>query len=584
MDLFRFIWGFIKKQRLMFTMISILCFMWIPEVLYWPYFLRKIVDILTGYDVDRFAAWPLLKVLLIWGGSAWILIECGFRLRDYLLAKALPIQEASIRMRMFDHIQHHSPKYFNEHFSGSLANKIGDMVSATSLIWQSVVIYFIPALFICIITVGVFLEINSVLAWITGTWILLHFFFCWIFTKKCIKYSYLHGEARSALVGKIVDSLTNNFVVNLFFRFRFENERIAEGQKDELKANHLAYTYSAKIWAFLCLLQAIEMFCLTGFMIYYWMHGRISTGEVVQLFYTVWNVGMVILLMADKAPQFFQSIGIAKQALTIMQDPQDILDMSDARDLLIKDGEITFENVCFRYGEKQVFENKNVCIKAGEKVGLVGYSGAGKSTFVNLILRFFSLESGRILIDGQDISSVTLESLRKGISLIPQDPILFHRSLEDNILYGKVDASHEEVIQAAKLAHSHEFIVKCSKGYSTLVGERGTKLSGGEKQRIAIARAMLFKAPILILDEATSALDSVTEKYIQDSLEKLMTNRTTIVVAHRLSTLSKMDRILVFDQGKIIEEGSHQDLIDRKGHYAHMWQMQAGGFLPDQPG
>ncbi|HEY5235990.1 MAG TPA: ATP-binding cassette domain-containing protein, partial [Rhabdochlamydiaceae bacterium] len=209
------------------------------------------------------------------------------------------------------------------------------------------------------------------------------------------------------------------------------------------------------------------------------------------------------------------------------------------------------------------------------------YSGAGKSTFVNLILRFFSLEKGKILLDGQDIASVTLESLRSQVALIPQDPILFHRTLEDNIHYGRVEASQKEVVEAAKLAHCDEFIQRCPDGYATLVGERGTKLSGGERQRIAIARAMLTAAPILILDEATSALDSVTERYIQDSLEKLMQNRTTLVIAHRLSTLAKMDRILVFDQGKVVEEGSHEQLLSKGGHYARMWRMQAGGFLPD---
>lgn len=292
---------------------------------------------------------------------------------------------------------------------------------------------------------------------------------------------------------------------------------------------------------------------------------------------------MVVLIIADRTPEFFQALGIAKQALAVMQDPQDILDSLHAKNLSVKRGEIVFENVSFRYGEKKIFQDKNLQIGAGEKVGLVGYSGAGKSTFVNLILRFFSLEKGRILIDDQDIASVTLESLRQNIVLIPQDPILFHRTLEDNIRYGWLEASQNEVIEAAKLAHCDEFIKKCPGGYDSLVGERGTKLSGGEKQRIAIARAMLLKAPILILDEATSALDSVTEQYIQDSLEKLMANRTTIVVAHRLSTLAKMDRILVFDQGKIIEEGSHQELLNKNGHYAHMWRMQAGGFLPDSP-
>lgn len=424
---------------------------------------------------------------------------------------------------------------------------------------------------------------NAFLALTVGVWLLVHFIFCWFFTLKCAKYAFLHGESRSVLAGKIVDSLTNNFIVNTFFRFRFEKNHIAHYQKNEKKANQLAQSYTVKMFCFLSAAYVIEIFTLTWFMIFYWMQGKISTGEVVQLFYTLWNLSMVIWVVTSLAPEFFQALGIAKQALTVMQDPQDILDPPHAIDLSVKQGEIVFDNVSFGYGNKKIFQNKNIHIKAGEKIGLVGYSGAGKSTFVNLILRFFSVESGKILIDGQDIAHVTLESLRSNVALIPQDPILFHRSLEDNILYGKVDASQEEVIKAAKLAHCHEFIQKCPQGYATLVGERGTKLSGGEKQRIAIARAMLLKAPILILDEATSALDSVTEKYIQDSLEELMKNRTTLVVAHRLSTLSKMDRILVFDQGSIIEQGSPLELLNKKGHYANMWQMQAGGFLPDQP-
>ena len=216
-------------------------------------------------------------------------------------------------------------------------------------------------------------------------------------------------------------------------------------------------------------------------------------------------------------------------------------------------------------------------------MGLVGYSGAGKSTFVNLILRFFPIEKGRILIDGQDIACVTLDSLRKQVALIPQDTLLFHRTLEENIQYGNIEASKEDVVQAAKQAHCEEFIKRLPQGYESLVGERGTKLSGGERQRIAIARAMLAQAPILILDEATSSLDSVTERYIQDSLEKMMQNRTTIVIAHRLSTLAKMDRILVFDRGKVVEEGTHTQLMARGGHYSRLWQMQAGGFLPDAP-
>jgi ATP-binding cassette subfamily B protein len=222
-----------------------------------------------------------------------------------------------------------------------------------------------------------------------------------------------------------------------------------------------------------------------------------------------------------------------------------------------------------------------VTIEPGQQVGLVGFSGSGKSTFVNLILRLFEPQDGVIAIDGQDILAVTQDSLRENISMIPQDPMLFHRSLMENIRYGRLEASDDEVIEAAKKAHAHEFILQTEQGYASLVGERGVKLSGGQRQRIAIARAILKDAPILILDEATSALDSVTERKIQQGLDYLMQHKTVVVVAHRLSTISHMDRILVFDEGTVIEDGSHADLLRRNGHYAHLWNMQAGGFLPE---
>lgn len=583
MNLTEFIWQFVRKQLWIFIVVLLLSLVWTFEILFWPFFLRKMVDLLTHFDADRLSAWPSLKVLLMWGGAGWVFTEFAFRLKDFLQALAYPRQEADIRMVMFDHVQRHSPKYFNERFAGSLANKIGDMVLTSSLILRDILMLFIPCAASCVMTIVIFSQMNASLALIVALWLILHFSLCWMFTIKCAKYAYLHGESRSSLVGKIVDSLTNNFVVNLFFRFRFEKEYVAHYQGIEQQANHKAQIYNTKMFTALSTAFLAEIFTLTWFTMFYWTEEKISTGEVVQLFYTIWNLSMVVWFIADRAPQFFQSLGIAKQAFSIMQDPQDLIDPPLAIDLSIKKGEIIFENVSFCYGEKEIFQNKNLQIDAGEKVGLVGYSGAGKSTFVNLILRFFPVEKGKILIDGQDIASITLESLRNTIALIPQDPILFHRSLEENIRYGRIDASQKEVIDVAKLAHCDEFIRRSAAGYSTLVGERGTKLSGGEKQRIAIARAMLLKAPILILDEATSALDSVTEKCIQDSLEELMANRTTIVVAHRLSTLSKMDRILVFDQGKIIEQGSHVELLSKKGHYAHMWHMQAGGFLPNLP-
>ena len=277
---------------------------------------------------------------------------------------------------------------------------------------------------------------------------------------------------------------------------------------------------------------------------------------------------------------FNQAVGKCKQSLTNLIGPQDIKDKKGASNLLVTRGQITFSDVTFCYKDTEdLFQNKSVMIEAGQKVGLVGYSGGGKSTFVGLILRLYDVADGHIMIDGQDILAVTQDSLRKNIAMIPQDPSLFHRTLMENIRYGRIEATDEEVIEAAKKAYTHEFISKLPQGYESLVGERGLKLSGGQRQRIAIARAILKNAPILILDEATSQLDSVTESCIQESLWELMQNRTTVAIAHRLSTLLHMDRIIVFNRGKIVEDDTHTILLNSGGLYKTLWDSQVGGFL-----
>lgn len=579
-SLFSFIWNLLKMQPWSFFLIFLLSLTWSIDSTVWPYLLRLIIDTLSQHEMDRPAAWLSLKPLFIAAICFWIVVELFFRWRDFLRARAFPKLEAAIRMTMFDHIQHHSPKYFNEHFAGSLSNKIADMTNEVSSILQNLMI-FIPAAAASILILIFFTEVNPLFAVILAVWMAFHCAICFFCTSKCVAYSNAHGEARSTLAGKIVDSFTNNFAVNLFSHFQFEKLRIARFQKIEQDKNYEAQHYVAVMLTALSILFLIGIITLNGFLILYWIQNKITTGEVIQVFNTTFNVIMILWFAADLLPQFFKSVGIASQAFSVMHHPQDVIDPPHTPPLAVTKGEIIFENVSFHYGEKNLFANKHVHIKGGEKVGLVGYSGAGKSTFVNLILRFYPIEKGKILIDGQDIARITLDSLRRQVALIPQDPLLFHRTLEENIQYGKIQASRDEIIEAAKMAHCDEFIKKSPQGYASLVGERGTKLSGGERQRIAIARAMLAASPILILDEATSSLDSVTEKFIQESLDRLMQNRTTIVIAHRLSTLAKMDRILVFDQGKVIEEGSHNELMKKKGHYAKMWEMQAGGFLPD---
>lgn len=311
--------------------------------------------------------------------------------------------------------------------------------------------------------------------------------------------------------------------------------------------------------------------------------GLVSIGDFALILGLSMELGHMMWYTMYQVDQFNQALGKARQSLNALVIPHEIQDKKNASQLIVTQGQIEFSKVKFHYqGGYSLFQNKSVTIEAGQKVGLVGYSGSGKSTFVNLILRLYEVVDGQILIDDQNLSEVTQESLRQAIAMIPQDPTLFHRSLMDNIRYGRKKASDEEVILASKKAHAHEFISLLPEGYETLVGERGVKLSGGQRQRIAIARAILKNAPILMLDEATSQLDSITESNIQDSLWELMQGKTTLVVAHRLSTLLHMDRILVFDKGHIVEDGTHTELLNLGGLYKTLWDAQVGGFLPDE--
>lgn len=582
-ELIGFIWRFVRLQKWIFFFIFLIdSFAWSLDALLWPYILQIVIDIFTRFEGDRGSAWEALKGPIVGAVCLVIYVETASRTMGFLMARAIPKLSADIRMAMFDHVEHHSPQYFNERFGGALANKITDMTTQVeSIIWE-LFWPIVPALSTCILGAGFLWFVNPIFSYVLLGWTAIHLAICLKFARPVDVYEHRHGEARSTLLGKIVDSFTNNFAVNLFYRFRYEKNTVGGYQKIEQETYTQAKLYVVKMQCCLSLFYFFGVIVgVFGTMIYVWIKGQITTGQVVQVFTTMWSLSIILWTVSTTVPSLFQSFGIAKQAYSVMRDPQDIGDKPGATPLLIRTGEIVFENVSFQYGENKLFQNKYAKILGGEKVGLVGFTGAGKSSFVNLILRFFALDHGKILIDGQDVAEVTLESLRRQIALIPQDPILFHRTLWENIAYGKPEAADAEILLASKLAHCDEFIGRLPKRYEARVGERGTKLSGGERQRIAIARAILVDAPILILDEATSALDSVTEAYIQESLAKLMQNRTTIVIAHRLSTLSRMDRLLVFDRGIIVEEGSHAVLLAKEGLYARMWKMQVGGFLPE---
>ncbi len=432
------------------------------------------------------------------------------------------------------------------------------------IIIGSITMFFIHPFFTCVLII----------------WSIIFVTVSIILSKKAQKYSGIYSNARSTAVGKVVDSIGNILNVKLFARENYEKSYLSSYLDDVASKERTSNWYLLKVKAFYAISVTTLLAAMLYLLIYEYSRNAITVGD----FALILTLNMFIIDEVFRAVMelvsFSEEIGICKQALSIIATKHEIVDQPDAMALKVTQGQIIFDQVHFKYKKEQnVFTDKSITINPGEKVGLVGFSGSGKSTFVNLILRFFDVGSGKILIDGQNIKTVTQQSLREAIAMIPQDPVLFHRSLAENIGYGRLDATKEEIIECSKKAHCHEFIEKLENGYQTLVGERGVKLSGGQRQRIAIARAILKNAPILILDEATSSLDSVTESYIQESLTQLMEGRTTIVIAHRLSTLFYMDRILVFSDGKIIEDGTHAKLLGLNGHYAKLWRMQAGGFV-----
>ena len=556
--------------------------------LYWgvnnalsPYVLKLIIDKVAAFEGDKSQIFTAIMPYVTLYILLWILIAVDMRFLDWVRMRLFPSLRYDVINSMFQYLNQHSHRYFQNNFAGSLANKIMDMMSGMVTIFSTLDDGFAQCIAILIAIISMLL-VNPVFSLFLGLWVVAFLVITAVYFKPIRDQSNYFATAKSTVMGKVVDSVSNVTNLRLFARHAYENKLIQDSVQDTVDKDRAMQRTILKMRIF----WDVSIIVLIGGNLYLlvsmYSKNQVTIGDFsfiislsISIFYNLWY-------LASQFVTFAEELGKCKQALTIISAIHDISDQPNATVLQVTKGEIEFDDVTFHYDEgAHLFNNKNVMIQSGQKVGLVGLSGSGKSTFVNLILRLFDVESGKIMIDGQDIRTVTQSSLRENIAMIPQDVSLFHRTLMDNIRYGRTDATDEEVIDASKKAHCHEFISQLKEGYASLVGERGIKLSGGQRQRIAIARALLKNAPILILDEATSALDSLTEKLIQDSLHALMQGRTTIVIAHRLSTLSEMDRILVFDKGQIVEDGSHEDLLKAHGHFSRMWAMQAGGFLPD---
>jgi ATP-binding cassette subfamily B protein len=482
---------------------------------------------------------------------------------------------------LYAYLQQHSHRYLSSSFAGALAHRIAETSLGVTQTMQMMITEFMPVIIVYIVSTILLYRAYPPLAAVVGIWAVLFISISFWLATRCRIYSRKAAAARSETTGIIVDSVTNLTSSRLFARLGFERRYLNDQLKRELREVRKSNWYSERIRWFQFISAAILKIGTLYYSLSLWSQGKIAAADFV----VATSLSLLIISearnLSKRFLEFFEHIGnVANGVHTIIQ-PHEIIDRDNAINHAITKGSIEFRQVYFSYSsEKTVFTNLSVTIQPGERVGLVGFSGSGKSTFVNLILRLFDPQSGQILIDGVDIKDMTQEALHSQISLIPQDPSLFHRTLLENILYGRLEASEAELIEAARKAYADDFIAQMKEGYDSLVGERGVKLSGGQRQRIAIARVILKDAPILILDEATSSLDSITEKAIQDTLDSAMNGKTVIVVAHRLSTIAHLDRILVFDRGRIIEDGTHSNLLAKGGAYHRLWQMQAGGFLP----
>ena len=547
-----------------------------------PYAIKRIMDAVVAAQAVQADVWAQVS------GAFWLFacLNLGIvlfaRTSGAILVMLGPALRRRVRRELFAYLQLHSQRYFLSNFAGSLGNRIAEVSMGVSQIIWTVLFDFWPLAISFAVSQILLAQVNIRLALVLAVWIVIYVVASFVLARRCRFYAREYAAARSAVSGTIVDAVSNIMTTKLFARRDFERAHLEDYLDREVERARATFWYMEGIRWFQFLAAFVLMLSVIGYALRLWSAGGMSAGQFAM-------AASLSLLLIEQARglsrrflEFFEYLGNINDGVGMIVRPHEVVDVTSAAPLVVNRGEIRFEQVDFAYNhERPVFRGLDVVLHAGQRVGLVGYSGSGKSTVVNLILRLFEPQAGRIVIDGQDIKRVAQESLRAAVAMIPQDPLLFHRTLKDNIRYGRLEASDEEVVNAAKLACAHEFIITMEEAYDSLVGERGVKLSGGQRQRIALARAILKASPILLLDEATSALDSVTERSIQNSLEFLMRGRTVVVIAHRLSTLAHLDRILVFHEGRIIEDGSHGELLLLGGHYAHMWAMQAGGFLPE---
>lgn len=535
--------------------------------------LREAGPALTG-PFALFAA--LVAARFVCDAATWF---CSYHTRSPMLIR--------IKEEVFAYAQRLSPAYFESTLSGKIAHKAVMLPDQMSALFDMTVFDFVPGAMFFVFVAGYFYVASPAFCAAAGLGIVVYFTGSLLLGRECARRAAANNEARAAVTGRIVDVITNVRNVFQFANQSVEDRELTTYTGEERDRRMALYRSVVRLRCSQYVMDIVMWIGFVGGALYGWVHGRMTAGDFVMVTTLTGSLLQTAYTLGQRIPDFYDQLGSAIESIDTLIVPATVRDEPGAGKLAVTSGAIHFDRVAFAYeprgrgrGSRNVVHDFELYIPPGQRVGLVGPSGAGKTTLMGLLLRMHDVTGGAIRIDGTDIRDVTQESLRGSIGLIPQDTNLFHRSLLENIRYGRPDATDEEVVEAAKRAHAHEFIAELEHGYDTLVGERGIKISGGQRQRIAIARAILRDAPILLLDEATSALDSHSEQKIQEAMTEAMAGKTVIAIAHRLSTVMDMDRLIVLDRGVIVADGSHAELLLQGGLYAELWRKQSGGFNP----
>ncbi len=581
-DVLRAIWRGIYPRRWLFLFVLVVFVGGSIVQLLIPLLYKQFFDLLTSGGDKILAAKGLVHAIVLILGlnlTGWLLQRTGMLAINDFESKTI----VRLKQLSFEYLINHSYSFFSNNFTGSLVQRINRFSRSFEVLTDHLVFNFVPLL---INVFGVILVLwlqQPNIAYIIMGWVVCTVTFNFLFSRWKVKYDIKSAAADSTTTAVLSDDITNQNTILSFTGSKHEVESFRKVSNDQAQAMRLTWDLGVVADAVQGAFIIAMEFLIFYYTIRFWQRDAITVGTFVLIQAYILGLGQRLWNLSSIVRNVYQGYADSKEMVEIMMLPHEVQDIPSAKLLVVRRGEVQLKDLTFNFNDtRSVLSGINLSIAGGEKIALIGPSGAGKSTLVKLLLRMYNLTSGTILIDGQDVQRVTQVSLRENISLVPQDPILFHRSLMENIRYGRRDATDQEVFEAAKLAHCDEFIEPLPLKYETFVGERGIKLSGGERQRVAIARAILKNAPILVLDEATSSLDSHSESLIRDALDKLMEGKTTIVIAHRLSTIRKMDRIVVVDGGKITEEGTHESLLAKEGSlYKHLWDLQAGGFITE---